>query len=334
MQGSQGAKTSSPSKLRGPSSARQASPPRTRVSSKSRQELDIPVNAETTAGREAFAQAAGTAQTVDQRTLQALLFASPAAKQLQLTERMIEEFVSTSVVSAPVQKSKQVLPWRSSKGKEARYTVSQFLRALTDLISASETRQEGGIAIVGNGRSVLASTAGSSVDRFPTVVRFNDFAIDQYEKHVGTKTDMWVLSDFTCAKLMRKYPERKTPVLVAIPYFFMGKKEPYYFERRKALEAELTPDQLARVTFISADVAHDIVSRHDFGDRWPSSGLLTIWHFLQSYSEIFLHGFDFFKLIDGKIHYMEDTHVGNHDSRQEERICNELAHKGRICFVS
>ena len=30
-----------------------------------------------------------------------------------------------------------------------------------------------------------------------------------------------------------------------------------------------------------------------------------------------LHGFDFFKEIDGKIHYMEDTHKANHHAAEE-----------------
>lgn len=41
-----------------------------------------------------------------------------------------------------------------------------------------------GVCIVGNGRSVLSMCAGPLVDQFETVLRFNDFQICGFEKHV------------------------------------------------------------------------------------------------------------------------------------------------------
>ena len=46
-----------------------------------------------------------------------------------------------------------------------------------------------------------------------------------------------MLSDWTCIKLINKYPKRQEPVLICIPYRFMGK--PYYHERRA--EVRLAP---------------------------------------------------------------------------------------------
>ena len=48
---------------------------------------------------------------------------------------------------------------------------------------------------------------------------------------------------------------------------------------------------------------------------------------------VFLHGFDFFKEIDGKIHYMEDTHKANHHAAEEERICMQLVRQQRVSFL-
>ena len=48
---------------------------------------------------------------------------------------------------------------------------------------------------------------------------------------------------------------------------------------------------------------------------------------------VFLHGFDFFKEIDGKIHYMEDTHKANHHAAEEERICMDLVRQQRVAFL-
>jgi len=190
-----------------------------------------------------------------------------------------------------------------------------------------------GVCIVGNGRSVLSQSAGPAIDNFATVLRFNDFQIAGFEKHVGSKTSVWVLSDWTIIKLLNKYPARTLPVLCAIPYRFMGK--PYYATRRAEVEAQLTPSQRKRVTFISMETAQDLIEGRNFGDRWPSSGLLTIMHVLAAHEQdrIHVHGFDFFKKIDGKIHYMEDSHTANHHAAEEERICLELVQQGRVKFL-
>jgi len=122
------------------------------------------------------------------------------------------------------------------------------------------------------------------------------------------------------------------PILICIPFKFMGK--PYYASRRAELEADLTPEQRRRVSFITSDTAEDLIQRYSFGDRWPSSGLLTIWHFVHAPPQppqpppqqppqpptragppsppLLLLGFDFFKEIDGKIHYMEDDCKARH----------------------
>lgn len=191
-----------------------------------------------------------------------------------------------------------------------------------------------GVCIVGNGRSVLSQSAGPAVDKFETVLRFNEFQTSGFEKHVGTKTSVWVLSDWTIVKLINKYPDRSMPVLCAVPYRFMGK--PYYATRRAEVEAQLTPAQRKRVSFIAMETARELIEGRNFGDRWPSSGLLTIMHMLsaQEHKRVYVHGFDFFKEIDGKIHYMEDTHTANHHAAEEERICSEFMRQGRVKFVA
>ena len=218
---------------------------------------------------------------------------------------------------------------------------AQFLDACAQL-EAFRDRFAQGACIIGNGRSVLGVGAGPLIDRFATVVRFNDYVTiaepvgqnaprPDYRSDVGEKVDLWVVSDWTCVKLINKYPERTTPVLIAIPYYFMGK--PYYKKRRAELEQDLTEEQLARCTFIPIEVVKNLVEANHFGDRWPSSGLITIAFFVSQGMRPVLHGFDFFKAIDGKIHYMEDTHTANHHADEEERICRELVRAGSVSFL-
>jgi hypothetical protein len=110
-----------------------------------------------------------------------------------------------------------------------------------------------------------------------------------------------------------------------------------YTERRKELTAELTDVQLSRITFVPEEVVKTLIDPpNNFGDRWPSSGLITITHAIanaRDFGQVYLHGFDFFKEIDGKIHYMEDTHKANHHAVEEERICHELVKQRRVSFL-
>jgi hypothetical protein len=218
---------------------------------------------------------------------------------------------------------------------------AQFLDACAQL-EAFRARFAQGACLIGNGRRVLGVGAGPLIDRFATVVRFNDYVTvaepvgpnaprPDYRSDVGEKVDLWVVSDWTCVKLINKYPERTMPVLTATPYYFMGK--PYYKKRRAELEQDLTEEQLARCTFIPIEVVKNLVEANHFGDRWPSSGLITIAFFVSQGIRPVLHGFDFFKAIDGKIHYMEDTHTANHHADEEERICRELVRAGSVSFL-
>lgn len=56
------------------------------------------------------------------------------------------------------------------------------------------------IAVVGNGPMV---GMGAEIDSHPSVIRFNNFVIEGYERHVGTKTTAWCTS---CWKDVEKRP--------------------------------------------------------------------------------------------------------------------------------
>ena len=95
------------------------------------------------------------------------------------------------------------------------------------------------------------------------------------------------------------------------------------------------PEQLSRSSFVPMGTVRALVEENSFGDRWPSSGLISIVHMLgqPGVPRVCLHGFDFFKEIDGKIHYMEDNCKANHHASQEERCCMDLCRAGRVGFL-
>ena len=50
------------------------------------------------------------------------------------------------------------------------------------------------VIVIGNAPSVLLNEFGSTIDTFDKVIRMNDYKISGFEKHVGTKTDIYVRS--------------------------------------------------------------------------------------------------------------------------------------------
>ena len=172
-------------------------------------------------GSAAFAAAAGSASSVDESTLRTLLMRQPAAQELGLTDdALMDSFVRSCAVSGKPSPGSAGSP-SSVVSSAARYTCAQYLRVVADL---SQYRHDvrGGTLIVGNGRSVLQSHAGGLVDNYGAVVRFNDYQTEGFATHVGTKTTLWVLSDWVCIKLINKYPARTVPILICIPFKFMG----------------------------------------------------------------------------------------------------------------
>lgn len=270
---------------------------------------------------------------MDEKALCKLLLKQPAAEELAFDAELMSSFLHSCSIASEKPSSGSPSSVLMSRASPTRFSYTHYMRAIDDLSKYKETVASG-IVIIGNGRSVLSTSAGGLVDNFGMVVRFNEYQTESFSEHVGSKTNLWVLSDWTCIKLLNKYPKRQEPVLICIPYRFMGK--PYYHERRAEVEAELTPEQLKRVSFVPADVAKDLIEQYEFGDRWPSSGLITIWHFRHEYPQLqlMLHGFDFFKEIDGKIHYMEDNCKANHHASQEERCCMDLRKAGRVGFLT
>ena len=73
-----------------------------------------------------------------------------------------------------------------------------LLRSCVLLQERAEDREHG-IVVVGNGRSILGGGAGAAVDAFRHVLRFNDYEVDGFARDVGSRTSLWVVSDWTRA---------------------------------------------------------------------------------------------------------------------------------------
>ena len=205
----------------------------------------------------------GVGMEVDRARFAAVIASSPIGSQYPLTERLLLDFIRLAIAPSntspppakPLQKpggaSSRIMGVKTSsstpktllsrarrrsspsptregrsspppKSGQRLYGASHFAVACEELPGYADALFASTI-IVGNGRSVLGQRAGPAVDQFARVIRFNDFQISGFEADVGRKVDLWCVSDWTALKLFNKYPDRKLPTLIAIPYKFMGK---------------------------------------------------------------------------------------------------------------
>lgn len=205
-----------------------------------------------------------------------------------LTRRQASDFVRRSKVRPLPGPSwlPAALRWFGGRWRP-KYSREAAVAAAAALAEERAEDREHGIVVVGNGRSILGGGAGAAVDAFRHVLRFNDYEVDGFARDVGSRTSLWVVSDWTraaassarssrrtlcslssrvrpclffrarlaaaslrllpsthrCVELLRKYPHRWAaeedggeglPVLVAIPYLFLGEQ---HYQRLVLTEA-------------------------------------------------------------------------------------------------
>ena len=71
----------------------------------------------------------------------------------------------------------------------------------------------------------------------------------------------------------------------------------------------------------------------DRGVYWVSTGLMIIYYLLNSTNKtIYVKGFDFFSIKEGKYHYYgkEDRETSDHDSQLESIILEKMIDSGRV----
>jgi len=166
------------------------------------------------------------------------------------------------------------------------------------------------ILLIGNGPSATENEWGNEIDRFPLVVRFNSYRIPRYEKHVGTKTDIWVTTDIF-------KPWHKDYLEVILCSFARTKDNPLF---KKLVEfypdLKMFPEWAWQEAF------------KETGYHAPSTGAVTTIYFKRNF-EVYLYGFDFFNA--NKHHYGDNQEIGkNHKPDLEKAFFKALLDKGEI----
>ena len=180
------------------------------------------------------------------------------------------------------------------------------------------------LAIVGNAGYLAELEQGPRIDQHDLVLRMNNFRTAGYERHVGTKLDIFMTTFYHDVDLARPELRSARFVVSAMPNNFSRGRNPRLNDRH----AELIAGGMARLRRREVFVP----SRERFNSlyqkigRYPTTGALAIAlsldHLLRATQRIYLTGFSFF---EGRSHYFSDQRVcaSNHDLTGEARLLAE-----------
>jgi len=143
------------------------------------------------------------------------------------------------------------------------------------------------IVIIGNGPSCLDKRNGKDIDRYDTVIRINDYAIDGFESFVGTKTDIWAM-DTKVFSWNQKYLDRFKTIknIWVLPSLAFSSSRKEIRDRLCELSANLFVSELEDVKKINEEI-----------QGFPSTGLMAIQTAIRKFPgsiPIDIMGFDHF----------------------------------------
>lgn len=154
------------------------------------------------------------------------------------------------------------------------------------------------ILLVGNGSSLLDKENQKTIDSYQTVVRFNSYKINGYEKYVGTKTNIWVTVNRAHKNEIFMYDKVLTHSWTKTDCKLQNDLQ----ELRKDVEK------------INYDIINQIPIKH------PSTGLIAIYYFN---TQVDIIGFDWW--YKEKHHYGDSEVRGNlHNPESEYKLIKEL----------
>ena len=189
------------------------------------------------------------------------------------------------------------------------------------------------VIFVSNSPVVLDKELGETIDSYDIVIRCNDFEIDGYEKHVGTKTDIW--SSCSGPPWMKSHPLMRISDWMD---YQKGKLGPFkevwtvreqqtdnlFEDNKKQLKHFVTDDTVYRfmhkkkiggkLEFVSKFVEEQInkLKPATSGAISPSTGFLTILTALEVFGEITVYGNSFFKDKQSMDAKKTDSRLGKH----------------------
>lgn len=176
------------------------------------------------------------------------------------------------------------------------------------------------LIIVGNGSSVLDKENGSLINSFDNVVRFNSYKIKNFEKYVGTKTDIWITVNAAHINEIQSYKR------VIEHSWQWSEDKDKIFQKFKQLRSDVI--KIPRSLVRDKDPLKSIKN--------PSTGLISIQFFIDERiyeTPIYITGFDWWENRK-KHHYGDSEKMGKiHSPQQEKKIIDEFVSKNLVRFL-
>lgn len=180
----------------------------------------------------------------------------------------------------------------------------------------------GKIIIVGNGPSVLDNSLGNIIDSYDAVVRFNDYKLIGFEKHVGTKTDIW----FNTLTISPPRPCAKK--IIWHSWHWDPKTDVRFIKFKETVDKTVTLDKTKIETI--KEMQKYVGDNQYFN---YSTGTIAIWMMLKEVDIVTITGFDWW--IPGKKHhYHNNATIGNiHKTDKELVFIEKLKKENRIIII-
>lgn len=181
--------------------------------------------------------------------------------------------------------------------------------------------------LVSNSPIVLEKEFGSVIDSFDTVVRFNNYVIEGYEKYVGTKTDVW--STRICGSIHARSKEEKSEYseIIAIHNHCLFNKA-----IQQLLPQFLTKNPRATIVQNETSKKYSKLFEYDPKKNWLTVGMITILYMLDiGYDRLHLYGFSG----DVRKHYFPKNpkDPGFHNFKKEAEHIKMLEDQGKVVIL-
>ena len=187
------------------------------------------------------------------------------------------------------------------------------------------------VLLVGNGCSALEHKLGKVIDtEFDLVLRMNRFKTEGYEEYVGSKTNVWLVTDNMFQYVINKTDgiegsqnwENYDCICVGIPTF---KYNQFNQEQTKNLKVPVVifPPQIGDVVSNNLNLPPD---------RWPTLGMQSLYAGLydEKVKEIYLYGFDGKDKKYEYLHYYDDEKTPN--LKTESYYSRKITHSDKVEF--
>lgn len=186
-------------------------------------------------------------------------------------------------------------------------------------------------AIVGNSGSLLENYHGDNIDSHDFVIRFNQAEILNYEKFVGTKTNLRILNQHNFAIINGENLEKYLSVFPNFsPDIFADLNETNFLAKfhtnitnANRIHPNLSIQKISKKT-------DNLIRKITFNE--PTCGFIGLAIALSYFKRVTLFGFDFYKT--KSTHYFESVapynQSANHNFDIEQRITRALHSHGII----